>query len=157
MEKDLIVFGAKYLIYILIAAGIIWFFALPGRQKKKFLYFAVPSFILIFIASRIAQVFIADPRPFVVGHFAPLIPHAADNGFPSDHALLASAIAVCAWPFNKKFSVISWAFYLLIGVARVQAGIHHTIDIIGSAIISAAVAAIFYAAFKKRLQLKTHN
>ena len=30
-----------------------------------------------------------DPRPFVVDGRAPLVPHADDNGFPSDHTTVA--------------------------------------------------------------------
>ncbi len=152
MTNSLIIFSAKYLIYILIAVGAVWFFTLTREQQKKLLYYAVPSFILIFIASRIAGHFYFDPRPFVAGHFTPLIPHAPDNGFPSDHALLASAIAACAWPFGKKFSALAWIFYILIGIARVAAGIHHTIDIIGAAVISIAIAIIVYYAMRKKLE-----
>ena len=43
-----------------------------------------------------------NPRPFVVGNFTPLISHSVDNGFPSDHVLLASAIASILYFFSKK-------------------------------------------------------
>ena len=42
------------------------------------------------------------PRPFVVQHVAPLFPRDADNGFPSDHTLLATFFAVCVFFYSRK-------------------------------------------------------
>ncbi|MCA1731872.1 MAG: phosphatase PAP2 family protein, partial [Actinobacteria bacterium] len=83
-----------------------------------------------------------DPRPFTVEHFRPLIPHAADNGFPSDHALLAAALVALvalvdvplALPFVLLAIVIDWA--------RVDAGIHHLIDVLGSSVFVALATVI---------------
>jgi len=80
--------------------------------------------------------FYYNPRPFVVGDFTPLIPHEPDNGFPSDHILLSSAISTVIYPFSKKVSVLSWFFTILIGISRILAGVHQPIDIAGSLIIA---------------------
>ncbi len=90
---------------------------------------------LAYIISRISSYLYYDPRPFVVGHFTPLIAHAADNGFPSDHVLLTGAVAMIVWFYNKKLSAALLVLVLLICWARVYAGIHHATDIAGSVII----------------------
>lgn len=99
---------------------------------------------LIYIVSRVVAQFYYDPRPFVVGHFLPLIPHEPDNGFPSDHTLLGVAMAVVIYPFSKKISMISWTLAILAGTSRVLAGVHHLIDILGSAAIAILVGLIAY-------------
>src|SRR6185437_16083076 len=79
---------------------------------------------------------ISDPRPFVVGHFTPLLPHANDNGFPSDHTLLASFLGYAALRYSRWIGIAALVAAATIGLARVAAGIHHLEDIIGSFVIT---------------------
>ena len=60
-----------------------------------------------------------EPRPFVVEHFRPLVPHAPDHGFPSDRALLVSAIAMIGTIWNRKLGVALWILAVLGAVGRV--------------------------------------
>jgi len=92
-------------------------------------------FPVSYIAAKLISRFYFDPRPFVVGNFTPLIPHTADNGFPSDHALLGAAIAFSIFHFNKKLGFLLLYLTALVGVARVMAGVHHATDIAGSVAI----------------------
>lgn len=72
----------------------------------------------------------AHPRPFVVDHIAPLVAHAADNAFPSDHAAAAGLAVAYLWPRSRSFAAIAAAFAVVIGVARVAAHLHWPIDIV---------------------------
>ncbi len=98
--------------------------------------FAVPALILTYLLGKIGSFLYFDARPFVVDHFIPLIMHAADNGFPSDHTLLAAGLAAVGMYWNKKLGIVLWALAALIAVARVYVGVHHPIDVIGSAVIA---------------------
>ncbi|MCL5017285.1 MAG: phosphatase PAP2 family protein [Patescibacteria group bacterium] len=138
------IFSAKYLYLIGLIIAIIWFWKLPKEKKRMAILFGAIALPTIYIISKISSLLYFDPRPFVSGHFTPLIPHAPDNGFPSDHALLVSAIASIIFPFNKKISIFVWLIAILVGTARVFAGIHHPIDIVGSILISAATSSIIY-------------
>jgi undecaprenyl-diphosphatase len=144
----LIIFGAKYLYILTILIALIFFFYLPKDKKKGFALLAVIALPCVYICAKIAGHFYFDPRPFVTGHFTPLIPHPADNGFVSDHMLLTGAIAMIVFFYNKKTGAILWVAALLVGLSRVLAGIHHPIDILGAAVISAAVPAIIYHLLK---------
>ena len=73
-----------------------------------------------------------NPRPFVTGHLKPLFPHAPDNGFPSDHALLTSFLAFALWRWSRGLSIALVVNAVLVGGARVLAHVHHVIDILGS-------------------------
>ena len=128
----LIIFTAKYLI-LLSPILVLWaFYKAPKEERGKIIIFAVLTLFLSYVVALIARHFWYDPRPFVIGGFPPLIPHTADNGFPSDHALLAAALAVVVQYFDKKMAVVLWLVAALIGVARVIAQVHHPIDILGS-------------------------
>ena len=133
---SLLIFGAKYL-YILIVLGVfaLFVFQSPKKQRKIFLFSLIYLPLTYFLAW-IASLIYFNPRPFVVNHFQPLIAHAANNGFPSDHMLLSSALASLVFLYNKKLGIITWVFAFLVGYSRVATGVHHWIDILGSAFIA---------------------
>jgi len=136
---SLVIFGAKYLLFVVVVIAFVYFLRQPSDKQKQLAVFGLITCALVFIVARIASQLYYDPRPFVIGHFSPLVPHVPDNGFPSDHTLLASAIATVIFYFNRKVGVALSALAVLVGVARVMAGVHSPIDIIGSIIISAVV------------------
>ncbi|MDE2018789.1 MAG: phosphatase PAP2 family protein [Patescibacteria group bacterium] len=142
----LIVFAASYLYIFVLLIAAIFFLTRPKQTMKSMAICGIVVAPLAYLISRISSHFYYDPRPFVVGHFAPLIAHAADNGFPSDHVLLTGAVAMIVWFYNKKLSAVLWALAFLIGWARVSAGIHHSTDIIGSIVIVLVSGIIYYFA-----------
>lgn len=136
MIDILIVFLAKYLI-ILPVAFIIFFWAKSGpRERREIFYLAFLSLPISYIAARCVSHFYFDPRPFVSEGIVPLMAHAADNGFPSDHTLLAASLAALVYVWDKKWGIVLSVTALIIGGARVLAGVHHSVDILGSFVIS---------------------
>lgn len=138
--NSLIIFGAKYLLILIIGIAFIYFLKQSRNKQKQLVVFGIITCALAFVTARIATQCYYDARPFVTGHFMPLIPHDSDNGFPSDHTLLASAVAMVIFYFNRKMGMVLLALAVLVGTARVMAGVHHPIDIIGSIIISVGVS-----------------
>ncbi len=138
------IFIARYLYIFSIAAAVVFFVAKTREIKKRLAVCFVAIASLSYIISRIASRFYYDPRPFVAGHFTPLIAHAPDNGFPSDHVLLAGAVAMAVYFYNKKLGAALWAIAAVIGIARIYAGIHHFADVFGGAAIVVLSAAIYY-------------
>lgn len=149
------IFGAKYLYLAGGAIALIWFLKLPKEKKKKAVVFGIIVLPTIYIVSRISAWLYFNPRPFTVEHFTPLIPHKPDNGFPSDHVLLLSAIASVIYPFGKKFSLAVWLVAAMVAISRIYVGIHHPIDVIGSAIISIVVSALAYFVLNKFIKNHT--
>ena len=157
MLKGLIIFAAQYLYLVIMLIAAVHFFLLPKGEKKFFVILAVIALPCIYATSKIVAHFYFDPRPFVVGHFTPLIPHSPDNGFPSDHALLTSAVASVMFVYNKKVSLVLWVLTLIVGVARVMAGVHHMVDIIGAVTISILLTPIIeYVLKRQRVFLYRH-
>ena len=133
----LVVFMASILIWIEVLWGGITFLKSKQKIKKVLLkngpLILVCSYVIAFIASIIYD----NPRPFIAGGFEPLASNSMDNGFPSDHTLFALIIAFTFLKTHKRLAYTFFMFTLLIGLGRVLAGVHHTIDIIGSlAIVS---------------------
>ncbi len=132
MLNQLIIFAAKYLFLLLPAIAFMWFVQLPPAAKKEVLVLGVITGVLALALGRFAALFFFDPRPFVAGHFTPLIPHAPDNGFPSDHTLLSSAIAITVFLRNRRIGVLLWFLVLLVGAGRIGSGLHSPVDVGGS-------------------------
>lgn len=71
-----------------------------------------------------------EDRPFLSdADTVRLIPHAADNGFPSDHAAAAAAIAVVGALAWRRWAPVLLAWAALIGAARVFVGVHLPDDV----------------------------
>lgn len=99
---SLIVFGAKYLYLAIVIIALAYLVAAPKSRSSQVIVAALIALPLTYIIAKMMSALYFDPRPFVVGNFVPLIPHAPDNGFPSDHTLLSAAIAAVIFAFDRK-------------------------------------------------------
>jgi|SRR5579883_2793667 len=141
---SIIIFCAKYL-FILVALGlVIAWLRVSKEQKQVLLISAVLAGIIALILSRIAGHLYFDPRPFVSQHVKPLIPHAPDNGFPSDHALLTMTLTAVTYFFNKKVAAVMGTLTIIVGVARIAARVHSPLDIAGGWLIGMVGAIVGY-------------
>lgn len=149
MIAKLCIFGAKYLIIVIPVVAGAYFLRQSKLQQKHMAIFAAVTLPLAYIVAKIGGKLYNNPRPFVVGHFTPLIPHVADNGFPSDHVLLSATIAAILYPYSKTASVLVWFLTALVAISRVYVGVHHVVDVVGSSVIAIVVAIVVYSQLKK--------
>jgi undecaprenyl-diphosphatase len=148
--NSIIIFVATYVIALAVIAVPIVFFQLKSNKEKRiFLIAVVASGLLSLLLAHIAGSLFYNARPFVVGHFTPLVPHASDNGFPSDHTLLAGFIGWVLLGYSRKYGIAVLVIAALVGTARVLAGVHHSIDIIGSFVISGIAVLIVTLIMRK--------
>src|SRR5665213_285558 len=155
---NIIIFCASYLyLFVIVGIGIAWL-RTTKNLKVQFIIATVIAGAVAFILSRIASKLYYDPRPFVTEHIKPLIYHAADNGFPSDHALITGTLTAITYFYNKKVASAMLVLTIVIGVARVMAKVHSPLDI-GAGWIFGIIGAIvgYYAAqyFLSRQKAKT--
>ncbi len=147
----LIIVGAVYLIVLPALAMLYMLYVLKGKIRVYLLLLSFISLPIAFVLSRITGAIFYNARPFVVDNIAPLIMHAPDNGFPSDHVLFAATLATLVLFMNRRLGTILWGITLLIGISRIAAGVHHPIDIVGSALIAiVSVFAAHYILFWRR-------
>src|SRR5438132_2178813 len=144
MVDTLSIFAANYLWYVIIGIAVVYFLIESRPEQKRMLIFAALVLSLVYLVSLLGGALYYDPRPFVVEHFSPLIPHKPSNGFPSDHVLWSAATAAIILPSNKYLSLLLWVLTILVGASRVHVGVHHPIDIVGSIAIAILVAFIVY-------------
>lgn len=143
---NLIIDVAKYGLVLSAILGVLAWWPLARLKKRDFIILATASGVLALLLAKLGSKLYYDPRPFVVSHFTPYFSHAKDNGFPSDHTLLTAWLAFVTLYFNRRYGVIALVVAVLVGAARVVAGVHHLADIVGSIVFAGlAVALCSYA------------
>jgi len=144
LSDILIIFSAKYLVFFV--AGIAFLFLLkqPRNKQKQIIIFSIISLPLVYLAAKTSAIFYYNPRPFVSDNLIPLVTHNPDNGFTSDHTLLAGAIFSIIFYFNRKIGLLLFILTISVGISRVVANIHHPIDIIGSIAVALVVSFFVY-------------
>ncbi|MEK7175788.1 MAG: phosphatase PAP2 family protein [Patescibacteria group bacterium] len=142
MLNLIIIFGAKYLILLPPAIAGIYFLKSPREIRKRLIIFLLIALPLAYLAGLATRYAYFNPRPFVVGGFGPLIAHETDNGFPSDHVLLAATLAASLLFFDRKRAYWLAGIAVFIAFARVYAGVHHLTDVVASIIIALLCATI---------------
>lgn len=103
--------------------------------------------ILVFFSGALAWFFayvlkyiFHTARPFDI--FSKVISLFSETGyaFPSGHATFFMALAIAIFFNHKKVGYIFIFFALLIGIARIMAGVHFPIDILGGYILGFVIA-----------------
>lgn len=149
MINILAIIAAKYLFLLSVVIAGVYFFFLPREKQKDLLVLSLVALPLIGLTAFIAGHLYTNPRPFVVEHFVPLIPHDENNGFPSDHALLVSAIAALLYFSNRRVSAILWLVAIVVSFGRVYVGVHHTVDVLASMLIAWCGTQLAYLLIKR--------
>lgn len=145
--NSIIIFCAKYVfIFVVLIAAFVWLQSKGKEAKLRLAATTVVAGVIAFAAAKIASSLYFDPRPFVSEHVTPLISHAPDNGFPSDHALFTMTLTAIVYFFNKKAAGVMFALTIVVGVARILAKVHSPLDISAGWVIGIAGASAGYYA-----------
>ena len=172
----LVIFTAEYLPYLVIlGAGIflLWhhevFFLKKeegGLVKKTYNQIILSikakwaEIILVFFSgvlawclSQILKIIIHTSRPFIAfSNVVPLV-HETSYSFPSGHATFFMALAFALYFSHKRVGYIFMFLAFMIGFARIIAGVHFPVDILGGfilGILTAYLVKFIYKIIKKR-------
>jgi undecaprenyl-diphosphatase len=149
IEDPLVAYvGAAEVLFLALLAAL--FVLARGFHRPRARRGAVAAGLSAGVALAIGQVLsrlVDRPRPFVadpsgVHLFAR---HAADAGFPSDHATASFAIAVAILLRSRRWGYVALAMAVVLSVGRVAMGVHYPSDVIAGAALGSAVALALYA------------
>jgi undecaprenyl-diphosphatase len=138
----LMVFAAKYLIFLLFAGGAVVTF-LRARQDGWWPAGAwrigqVAATLAIGLALSVTvRMFHLSLRPFQTHQVHMLITHEPGVSLPSDHATASFALAISVWFFvSAKWGPYFMGVAALVAVSRVFVGVHYPADITAGALLS---------------------
>ncbi len=132
----LIKLAAQDLIVVPVLATFYIFWRLEKSKRQNFLILLIGGGILSLLLAKIGNHFYWDPRPFIKDGITPLFTAHRDNGFPSDHTLLSAFLGFVTLGYWRKLGAALLVVAVIVGWARVAAGVHHFVDIIGSFIFT---------------------
>lgn len=154
---NLIIFCAKYLIFILVLVVFLIWLKAAAKIRWQFAAAVVLAGVTAFALSKIIGALYYHPRPFMVQNIQPLISHGYDNGFPSDHTLLAMTLSTVVYYYRRRLAAGLFGLTLLVGIGRVLAHVHSPLDILGGLILGAFAGWAGYQLAKKLLPANDHS
>lgn len=140
-----VTWAAQYLLFVMAAVVAGSLLTAPRRVWASSVAAGVLGLALVGLFIVVGAAVYSDPRPFVLNPaLHPLFPHAADNGFPSDHSAAAGLLTVLAWRLRAAAGAVVGAGAVLVAAARVAAQVHHVQDVVAGLLLGvlAGVAAV---------------
>ena len=145
---SLIVFIASDLPWIIIAVTISYFLFFQ-KSIKKFLVLCFMVGLPIVLTQFLKWIIFKHPRPFVgLPDVVKLIDISSFDSFPSGHATVFAAITTAVFIYDRTLGVIFIFATLLIGIARIAAGVHYPLDILTGFVIGFVVSILAYILLK---------
>lgn len=92
---------------------------------------------------------IARPRPCTTMHSVQvLLACSPDFSMPSDHAVIAGALAAGLWLLARGLGLLGTVLALLLAFARVYVGVHYPLDVLVGLVAGAAVTLLLVLALR---------
>lgn len=144
--------------YLLVAPAVLTAWAIFRRRKwiADLAEAALAGIVTIAIVKTGGALF-AHARPFVVYGRSPLLPHAPDNAFPSDHLAACGLAFAYLWPRSAPLAYVTLGCAGLIAAARVLALLHWPIDVAAGFVFGACGAAAAGLAFRSMRRPQQSN
>jgi undecaprenyl-diphosphatase len=143
---------------MLFAGVLVALFALlPGAARhgaRRVAVAAAASTAVALVVGAVLSHLVDRARPFVAdpGGIHMFGRHAADAGFPSDHATASFAIATAILLRNRRWGALAMALATALAVTRVAIGVHYPSDVLaGAALGGAAALALWWTPVRTRL------
>ena len=116
-------------------------------QRQVGVFVALTAMALSNSVVFILNFFYFRPRPFVNADVALLFYKPTDSSFPSNAVAAVFGLAFGIWGVNRRLGWVAIGAASLYGLARVYAGVHYPLDVLGGAAIAAVVT---YLVFRMR-------
>ncbi len=147
------IFCAEYLPYLLMILFLFLVFNEDGTRRRWYLFLEAIMAIILSrgLITEIIRFFYYNPRPFEALGFTSLIPESGAS-FPSGHAAWFFALAMVIFFRNKKWGSFFFVCALIMGFARIYAGVHWPLDVLGGIVVGICSAVFVHWLLKDSRQ-----
>lgn len=148
------------IIPIVLITGYMLLFKVPSEGRFQAYCRIIMAGLTAYLVAKLAAS-IYQPmggRPFELMGVAPGASYLNNPGFPSDHALFTTFLALAVWfeARSRKTAMILVALTLLVCIGRVLALVHTPLDVVGGIVI-ASIGALWYLQPRQRIFGKRHR
>lgn len=155
LTDGLIIFFTTYLPYLMGLGVLVFLFREKNVRRRWFIFIALTLAVLLSrgILTPGVRFFYPHPRPFDAMSITALIPESGPS-LPSGHATFFFALGGMLYWFSRRWGSTYIALAVLIGAARVMAGVHWPADILAGAaigLLSAWFISYLLASYKREL------
>ncbi|SRR5258708_6487979 len=120
-----------------------------GTKKWKKFFTFTSAVLIAWGLGKTLKILFHTLRPFAtIPGVHSLFPETG-YAFPSDHTIFFAALATAIFMLNKKDGYFFIFFALIIGLARIAAGVHYPIDVLGGFIIASFVSWLIFYIFSQ--------
>jgi undecaprenyl-diphosphatase len=148
----MIKFIADWLLVAMIPVVVLAMFVGVPRQQwvKRWSYVVMAGLTALLVARLMGFLPVSLTRPFAEAGVAAGATYMDNPGFPSDHTMLAFAMAFAVLFVSrfKKLGYVLVTVAALIGLGRVLALVHTPLDVIGG-VVAACLGALWYLQQRK--------
>lgn len=131
--------------------GVWGVYILLYKKEPGFFLYNIFTLSIAWAISWGLKLLFLNPRPFLaLVEITPLFSLGGNDSFPSGHATVFAALTVITFSYNKPFGFYCLVLTILMGVARVAAGVHYPFDIIAGFVFGVIVALILRNILLKR-------
>jgi undecaprenyl-diphosphatase len=165
VDKLIVFFANTFPYLVILAAGIFLVFhheVLPSKspfkafaQKWKEIMLVFFSGIAAWVLAELLKFFIHTERPFLKLSGVVSLFDKTGYAFPSGHATFFMALAFALFFSHRKVGYVFIIFAVLIGLARIAAGVHFPVDILGGFVLGILTAYLVKFLYKKVNNKKT--
>lgn len=133
-------------LFALVLVGAWWLVRRTGDERRMTAALWTPfgALIALGLNQPIGNA-VAEPRPYtVVPHALVLVSRSTDFSFPSDHAVMAGAVAAGVLLAHRRLGLVAAALAVLMAVTRVYVGAHFPLDVLAGLAVGAVVTLVTY-------------
>lgn len=145
----LINFAAEWYPYIILITLFVYLFKHRDNPKKGVgdLFAVGATAVFAYVTAYILKDVVHTLRPFDALTWVKPLVSESGSAFPSGHATFFMALAAALWFYHKRLSIFFGVSAIIIGIARIMAGIHWPVDIAGGLVIGFAIGVTLHRIF----------
>lgn len=149
-----IVFVAKWYGFIILAVLFVYLFEHKDNPKKgvRDLFVVGVTAVSAYLIAYLFKDTFQTLRPFDANQAVKSLVAESGYAFPSGHATFFMALATSLWFYHKRLAVFFGISAILIGIARISAGVHWPIDILGGLFLGYAVGTTLYKLINQMME-----
>ncbi len=117
-------------------------------QKMYFFALIFSTLLTSWLLSESIKRITKIPRPYITHNTIHTFTHSSGYSFPSEHAAVYSALAFLAFSIDIRLGIITTIVAFIIGISRINLGVHYPVDVLVGWIVGILVAFVFTHFFK---------